>query len=197
MRRTLVVLLALTAACTTTSAPQESPTTQTAGPPVVFLAIGGDETFGVDLPHDDRFRLAWPQLVYRALPARATFTNLGTRGATTTSALATQLPIARSLHPTIVVVWLTGDAAAGIPPPTSAANLLSLLRQLRSAGVAKLVVVIGSNRASSTSYDDAIKTATQQAAADLVDLTTLPVPLGVSGHRAAADAISAAIGPVH
>jgi len=196
MKRALLVLLALTAACTATSAPQRTPTTQTGGPPVVFVTIGSDETFGADLPHDDRFRRAWPQLVYRALPTRATFTNLGTQGATTTSALATQLPIARSLHPTIVVVWLTGDAAAGIAPPTSAANLLSLLQPLRSVGVATLVVVVGPSRASTTSYDDATKTAAQQAGAVLVDLTGLPVPLGESGHRAAADAISAAIGPV-
>ena len=165
MRRALLVLLALTAACTTTSVPQGTPTPQAGGPPVVFVTIGGDETFGADLPHDDRFRLAWPQLVYRALPARATFTNLGTQGATTTSALATQLPIARSLHPTIVVVWLTGDAAAGIAPPTSAANLLALLQPLRSAGVDKLVVVVGPNRASIASYDDATRTAAQQAGA--------------------------------
>ena len=187
MRRVSLLALAVIVGCTTTSTPR-TPEPQTAGPPVTLVTIGGDETFGADLPRDERFRLSWPQLVYRSLPSRATLTNLGTRGATTASALATQVRIAGELHPTIVVVWLHGDTAA---------NLAGLLQLVRPNSDVKLVVVVGPRDLSNTSDENAARMAAQEAAAELVDLTSLPAPLGASGHRAAADAITAAIGPVN
>lgn len=188
MKRLSLLVFALIAGCTAASTPR-APAPRASGPPVTLVTIGGDETFGADLPRDERFRVSWPQLVYRSLPSRATFTNLGTPGATSVSSLATQARIVRELHPTIVVVWLPGDAAA--------ADLVSLLQQVRPSPSVKLVVVVGPHVPGNASDEATTTMAAQEAGAHLVDLTSLPAPLGASGHRAAADAITAAIGPVN
>lgn len=167
-------------------------------PPIAFVAIGGDETFRTALPRDTRFRNSWPQLVYRnSLPARATLTNLGTPGADSTSAVETQPPIALQLQPTIVVVWLSGDAAAGIPPATHEANLARILQSLRTANVERIIVVTAPDTDGGRAFDDATRSAAQSANATVVDLSALAGPSGTATNHAAADAIAAAIGPIH
>jgi hypothetical protein len=198
MKRAAVIVLVLLAACTRGSTQAGAPPPQSAGPQIAFVTIGGDETFGTALPRETRFRDSWPQLIYRnSLPARATFTNLGTPGATSTSAVAVQLPIALQLQPTIVVVWLAGDASAGIPAATYEANLARILQSLRTADVERIIVVAGPGTDGGAAFDDATRSAAQSANATVVDLTTLAGPPGMASNHAAADAIAAAIGPIH
>jgi GDSL-like Lipase/Acylhydrolase family len=197
MKRAAVLALLIISACTHGSSQPSVPLPQSSGPPVAFVAIGGDETFGTALPRETRFRDSWPQLVYRnSLPARATFTNLATPGATSQSALATQLPIALQLHPTIIVVWLAGDAAAGIPSSTYETNLAAMLQALRANGVERVIVVAGPETDGGAGYDDATRSAARSANAAVVDLTALAAPLGSATNHTAADAIAAVIGPI-
>jgi hypothetical protein len=198
MKRAALLALVFLAACTRGSTQTGAPPPQSSGPPVAYVTIGGDETFGSALPRDTRFRDSWPQLLYRnSLPARASFTNLGTPGAISTSAVAAQLPIAVQLHPTIIVVWLAGDAAAGIPASTYEANLARILEALRTANVERVIVVAGPDTDGGAAYDDATRSAAMSANATVVDLTTLAAPLGTAPNRTAADAIAAAIGPIN
>jgi lysophospholipase L1-like esterase len=198
MKRAALIVLVLLAACTRGSTQAGAPLPQSAGPPIAFITIGGDETFGTALPRDTRFGDSWPQLVYRnSLPARATFTNLGTPGATSTSAVAVQLPIALQLQPTLVVVWLAGDAPAGIPAATYEANLARILQSLRTANVERIIVVAGPDTDGGAAYNDATRSAAQSANATVVDLTALAGPPRTATNHAAADAIAAAIGPIH
>jgi hypothetical protein len=191
-------MLLIVSACTSTSVQHGAPPPQSSGPTVAFVTIGGDETFGTDLPRDTRFRDSWPQLVYRnSLPARATFTNLGTPGATSTSALAAQLPVAVQLRPTIVVVWLAGDAAAGIAAPTYEATLARMLEALRASSVERVIVVAGPDTDGGALYDAATRSAAMSANATVVDLTALAGPLGPATNHTAADAIAAALGPIN
>jgi hypothetical protein len=166
--------------------PSTGPTT-----PVVFVTLGGDETAATDLPRERALRDGWSQLVFRtALPRRSTHVNLAFRNATAADVLADQLPDALTLHPTIAVVWLgAADAAGPTPAARFGAELGSVAGRLRAAGARVFVIDSGGP------YDAVIRAAAADAKATVVKVD-VDAPLGVDGHRAVADAVGRAIGPV-
>lgn len=191
-RVALVVALALVLAATACTHragggdPSTGPTT-----PVVFVTLGGNETAGADLPRQRSLRDGWNQLVFRtALPRRTVHVNLAFRNATAADVLADQVPDAVKLHPTIAVVWLgTADEAASTPAPTFGAQLASVVGRLHDAG-AKVFVIDAGGR-----YETVTRTAAADAGATVVPVDVHD-PLGVDGHRAVAEAVGRAIGPV-
>jgi lysophospholipase L1-like esterase len=141
MVRRLATLLAGLVAVGGCTASSKSPRTLPAagnGPAGVYVAIGASETRGVGTSNP--LREAWPQLVFSQLPAGYTFINLGVSGATVSDALTQELPVAQSLHPTVVTVWLNvNDLLAGVSATRFESELRSLIGSLRRAGVTVLV----------------------------------------------------------
>ena len=107
-------------------------------PPQVYVAFGASETRGVGT--DDPLREAWPQDLYRSLPANYRLVNLASPGGTVSSALTQALPVAESLHPALATVWLnTNDLLTGVPAATYQTQLAELIHRLRATGAAVLV----------------------------------------------------------
>jgi lysophospholipase L1-like esterase len=115
-----------------------APATGAAATPRLYVAIGASETRGQGT--DNPLRQAWPQDVFRALPANYSLINLGVPGATVADALADEVPFAERLHPALVTVWLNvNDLLSLVPPDRYATQLGELIGRLRSTGATVLV----------------------------------------------------------
>jgi lysophospholipase L1-like esterase len=173
------------------------PPADDAGPPVIFVALGGGETTGLGLP--DSLRQAWPQLVFGdALPRQAVHVNVSSPGATVAQALDQQVPAALELGPTLATVWLTsGDARSGTRVAVYERDLERVVRRLQDGGVARVLVAAGPEvpeaTASGEAYRAAVTRVVERTGTRLVDLSGLEPELGVAGHRRAADAFIAAL----
>lgn len=159
LRIALVPLLcgaALLAACgtssthlVTSSAPHQNapfpvltyPTPGVSAKPVTLAVLGASDAFGVGT--DDPDRLNWPDDLATELgsndPAvelgpfrnNVHLINLGIPGATLAQATRDELPIALSVHPDIVAIWLAvNDFAAGLDAATYGEQVTSLLASL-------------------------------------------------------------------
>ena len=133
------VLAFVLGGCSTTGA-NGSPAAPTAGPPVIYAAIGASETVGAGAT--DPLRDAWPQVFYRtALPESSVFYNFGIPAATVADALSRELPEALATQPTLSTVWLNvNDLLAGVSPAAYEQGLDELVRALRRGGQAKVLV---------------------------------------------------------
>jgi len=101
----------------------------------VYAAVGASETIGDGT--SEPLREAWPQLVFAAMPNSASFVNLGFQGATTADAITREVPVAESLHPTVVTVWLNvNDLIDGVSATDFQAHLHTILQRLRATGAA-------------------------------------------------------------
>ena len=147
MRRLVLTLIAVvTLSCTAASCTGSK--SATAGiPPVnstatrLYVAIGGSDARGVGT--DDPLREAWPQDVFRSLPANYRLVNLGIPDATAATAVAESLPTATSLHPAVVTVWLgVNDILTQVPVTAYQSGLTTLIHALRSGGATVLVGTI-------------------------------------------------------
>jgi len=151
--------------------PEEVTTVVTGTPPAVtYVAIGGDESAEED--PGSRRREGWPRIVFREhLPPQTVFTNLARVGATAEDALATQLPAALALRPTIATVWLgVGDIEEGTPADAYQEAVAEIVTALDTAGTQ--VVVLS---------EPSMPSAYQEAIANLVAgrrATLLTVPTG-------------------
>jgi acyl-CoA thioesterase-1 len=109
-----------------------------AAPARLYLAIGASETRGVGT--DDPLRQSWPQDLFRTLPANYRLVNLGIPSATVATALTDELPIAETMHPALVTVWLNvNDLLSVVPSSTYQSQLDLLVHRLRATGAAVLV----------------------------------------------------------
>jgi acyl-CoA thioesterase-1 len=139
-RAGVVVQIALLgASCTAGRANRTGPSsTPNAAAARLYVAIGASETRGVGT--DEPIREAWPQVLFRTLPANYRLVNLAVPDATLADALDEELPTAESLHPALVTVWLnSNDVFSGVPTATYRSELSSLVHRLRATGAAVLV----------------------------------------------------------
>jgi hypothetical protein len=195
VRLSIVVLLAL-GACSPSNVSRGAPPTTAVQPAISLAVLGSDEAFGAGLSRDDRNRVSWPQILFHDhLPARATLVDLAAAGATANDVLRRQLPNALQLAPTIVVVWISGDALVDAPLTNYRNGLASVLTALHAAGVARVLVAAGPS--GHPDYDDVTRNVAETSGSTFVDLASLDAPLGRAGHQAAADLIAQALGPVN
>jgi acyl-CoA thioesterase I len=131
----------LMAAC----AGQSPASTRTPEPPPltdahVYVAIGASETVGIGAAAPERD--GWTARFYRAaVPSSGVFYDLGEVGATTALAETDQVPVALSLHPDLVTVWLnTNDITHSVPVAVYEAQLDDVLSRLHRAGAARVLV---------------------------------------------------------
>jgi lysophospholipase L1-like esterase len=102
------------------------------------VAIGGSDARGIGT--DDPLREAWPQDLFRALPANYRLVNLAIPNATVADAVAESLPTAETLHPTLVTVWLgINDILSQVPVTAFQGGLTTLIHALRATGATVLV----------------------------------------------------------
>jgi lysophospholipase L1-like esterase len=136
----LIVVLALSAACSTPRGRAAPPPAPPSGPPLVYAAVGASETvgFGADQP----LREGWPNLVHRtALPRSAVFVNMGIPGATVARALREAVPATLTVAPALVTVWLNvNDIVAGVDAASFERDLGALVRALRRGGATRVLV---------------------------------------------------------
>ena len=179
------------AGATTTLPPEEI------GPPVVFVAVGGDETIGYGVA--DGLRDSWTQLVFREhLPRRSVHLNVASSGATVADALALQVPLALEVAPTLVTVWLAGaDAAQATPVAAYERDLEQVVRQLQGDGSTRVVVAVGppivAGSGDTEPYDDAAERVAGLTGAGLVDLSAVDPAFGIDAHEVVASAVANAL----
>ncbi len=180
-----------TAGPTTTLPPEE------AGPPVAFVALGGDETLGAGLA--DGLREGWAQLLFREhLPRRSIHVNLASSGTTVARALEVQVPLALELSPTLAVVWLAGaDAAQGTSVSAYERDLEEMVRQLQGEGATRVVVAVGPATGSGAGpvepYNAVAERVVDRTGAVLADVRSVDADLGVAAQREVASAMAEAI----
>ena len=135
-----VSALSLTLTSCSGSKPTAGPVgTDDRGPAITYVAVGASESVGFGT--DDPIRQAWPAVLYRTLPRRAAYVNLGIPGATVDEALTTEVPQALALHPTLVTVWLNvNDITSLVPAATYEQQLGELVHQLRNGGATRVLV---------------------------------------------------------
>jgi acyl-CoA thioesterase-1 len=179
-------LAVLSAACT--SGPSAVgggvvPSVGRPGPAITYVAIGASETVGIG--SDDPPRDGWAYVFYRdALPRAAVFVNLAIPGATTRSAIDTELPHLAGLRPDLVTVWLgVNDIIQGVAPETYEAELRGLVSRVRArtvliantpslGGLPRFANDRGVER-TVTAYDAAVSRVAAASGATLVDLGPL------------------------
>ncbi len=107
--------------------------------PVVWVALGGDETVTAD-PVDAQ--QSWTRLVLAQLPSSAQFLDLATEDATVDQALQSQLLALRAspVAPTVATVWL-GTAEDGTSTSLFRSRLGAVVDGLRELGVPRIVLV--------------------------------------------------------
>lgn len=137
-----LAVIVVAGACSGGSNPPEAlvPPAPNEGPPLLYVAIGASETYGIGA--DDPLRESWPHIFFRtALPRNTSFVNLGVPGATVENALTQELPHALELRPDIVTVWLNvNDMVARFPPKNYERNLHRLLKGISNSGAERVLV---------------------------------------------------------
>ncbi|MFN8522479.1 MAG: SGNH/GDSL hydrolase family protein [Chloroflexota bacterium] len=108
-------------------------------PPIAYVAIGASDSVGVGA--DNPETQGWVPVLHSKLPTGSTLTNLGVSGALTQQALNQQLPVARSLSPRLVTVWLAvNDLNARVPAAAYEEALATILRSLREQPAVMVLV---------------------------------------------------------
>lgn len=163
-RRVVVasVLLTVLGGCGFGGADRASTTTTQPPRAVVYTAIGGAAS--VEDDPDAVRREAWPRILFREhLPAQTVFSDLAREGATPSSALASQLPVALELGATVATVWFDdGERGAG-----GASALLDLVTALVDAGAE---VAISAGPGAGGDWAVAVERVAERTGATVVDL---------------------------
>lgn len=104
-----------------------------------YVAIGASDAFGVGA--SDPTTQSWPAYIDQSLPPDVRFINLGIPGVTIHQALAQELPVALSVHPNLVTIWLgVNDLQAAVPLAQYQHDLDSLLTALATNTHAQVAV---------------------------------------------------------
>jgi len=190
-----VVLLLVLAGCS-----QPPPVASNAVPapvqadaePVVWAALGGDETLVFDQKATPN---AWTQRVLSGLPPSAQLLNVATEDATVQDGLTSQLNAlaASPTKPTVATVWF-GSAEPNTTKAQFADGLTNLVSGLKSMGVARVVLVSRPDASGGQGYRysaevQAVAAATGATAVTVSSLTNNP------GDAAAQAAIAAQLAP--
>ncbi len=140
--RIQVVLVAavLAAGCTSSGSSASSHASPDSAAPIIYAAIGASD--GVGVGAEDRLRDAWPQVFFRtALPESAVLYNFSIPGATVVTALSEEDPVALSVDPMLVTVWLNvNDLIGRVSASDYESRLDRLVRDMRRGGKARVLV---------------------------------------------------------
>ncbi|MGE5334722.1 MAG: SGNH/GDSL hydrolase family protein [Nitrososphaerota archaeon] len=108
-------------------------------PSAVYVAVGASDSFGIGT--DDPLTQSWPYDVANKLETKPHLVNLGIPGATMDLAVRAELPIALSVQPTLVSVWLgVNDIEHHVPLATFSLKLQTLLDSLAQQTSAAIYV---------------------------------------------------------
>lgn len=142
----VAVVVPVAAGACSTPPPQASnavPPPATAAPeaPIVWAALGGDETVTTGPPEEAA--TAWPQRVLSRLPATAELVNVATPDASIRTGLTSQVPAleANGVRPTVATVWFGRDERGSTSQQR--ADLTALVERLRALGTTRIVLVAG------------------------------------------------------
>jgi len=115
------------------------PPVQADAKPVVWAALGGDETFAFDQASTPG---SWTQRVLSRLPVSAQLLNLATEDATLQVGGTSQLKAlgASPVKPTVATVWF-GAAEPNTPKGEFVDGLTNLVNGLKGLGVERVVLV--------------------------------------------------------
>ena len=115
-----------------------SPSSPLTGP-VVYVALGASDAVGVGTTAPAT--QGYVPLLSTRLPKGSHTVNLGISGIHLHEALAQELPIALSVSPNLITVWLVAnDFVAGVPYESYITDLNTLLEQLHSRTHARVVM---------------------------------------------------------
>ncbi|HKW23654.1 MAG TPA: GDSL-type esterase/lipase family protein [Ktedonobacterales bacterium] len=110
-----------------------------ARPNPVYVAVGASDSFGIGT--DDPLTQSWPYDVANKLEAKPHLINLGIPGATMDLAVRAELPIALSVQPTLISVWLgVNDIEHHVSLATFSLQLQALLNSLAQQTSAAIYV---------------------------------------------------------
>ena len=148
LRFAAAVLVLLLTACSSQSG--SSPRTQQPAthlapaatsqiPTPVFVALGASDAFGIGT--DNPKTQAWPVVLAHLLGGGTHLVNLGIPGAVVPQAARDELPVALSVHPAIITVWLAvNDFDSGVTLKTYELQLRDLLTSLVAGTSAHIYV---------------------------------------------------------
>lgn len=143
--RLAAAVLALAGCASGGATVAKGPPVTVAAPAQTYVAVGASETVGIGA--DDPLSQSWPQVLFHtAFPASTIYTNVGIPGETVAEALRDELPLALSLKPRVVTVWLNvNDALARVGASAYQAQLDQLVHALRDAAGPKRTTVLVAN----------------------------------------------------
>lgn len=105
----------------------------------IYVAVGASETFGIGT--DDPLTQSLPYDIAANLTPKPQLINLGIPGATADLSVRAELPIALSVQPTVVTVWLgVNDVERHVPLGAFSQQLQSLLASLARETTAEIYV---------------------------------------------------------
>lgn len=199
---TIVLVVTLTA-CSGSGRPTSVASTDN-GAPTILLVMGGSATEGDGVAN--RFREAWPYLVFRDAFSRSTsLINAALDDATVANAQADQLPLVTEVKPDTVLIWLgVDDLSHRTPPAQFASQLCTLVDDIRATGTRRVLVADLPDALGNTSaYNAAIRQVVaatntklvelEHAAIALVPTDGLPPQPDAASHRAIAQAFERAL----
>ncbi len=134
-----IVLVLILAACSGGGRPTIVPSTDN-GPRTTLLVMGGSATEGDGVAN--RFREAWPYLVFRDAFSRSTsLVNAALDDATVANAQADQLPLVTEVKPDTVLIWLgVDDLIHRTPTAQFTSQLRTLIDNTRATGTRRVLV---------------------------------------------------------
>lgn len=110
-----------------------------AGATSVYVAIGASDSFGIGA--DDPLTQSWPYDLAHQMTPTPRLINLGIPGATTELALRAELPVALSIQPSVVTIWLgVNDIERHVPLDEFSQQFRIVLAGLRRGAVASIYV---------------------------------------------------------
>jgi len=134
----VLALALLLGGCQGTSAPAASQQI-TPSYALTYVAVGASDAFGVGT--DDPARQSWPSVLASELSGRTHLINLGIPGATVAQAQRLEAPIALTVYPNVITVWLAlNDYNANVPLAAYAQQLQALITTLRMGTGARIYV---------------------------------------------------------
>ena len=108
-------------------------------PTQVFVALGASDAFGIGT--DNPKTQAWPVVLAHLLGGGTHLVNLGIPGAGVPQAARDELPVALSVQPATITVWLAvNDFDSGVTLPTYELQLRDLLTSLVAGTSAHIYV---------------------------------------------------------
>ena len=159
LRRRLIIavsllILGLTAACGSTAhgtrtvqvikPPAKPPSQQqqaqgTVTPTFTYVAIGASDAFGIGT-HDPKTQ-SWPADLSHQIGGPVHLANLGIPSATADIAQRDEVPVALSLHPDLVTIWLgVNDVEDGVTLDAFRLQLQGIITSLKQGGVTAIYV---------------------------------------------------------